>query len=204
MRSPVPRGSSARAFPRRRAPARRWPSAKPGSECQQQRVVVGRRGRSRAPLRPCGEAAAGRGGGKLRVERQQHHLRRAPVAHRARRVIAHRVPVAHGDEAAVLRVRLRRPPFSAASSARACSSVSSQQRRAAAEDGVVLRRRLGAPRGDEAAEPGADEARHAQDRGVGEQVLQEGPHASGASGPPRLNSTTATRRMVALVLGRAP
>ncbi len=49
----------------------------------------------------------------------------------------------------------------------------------AAKQGVVRASLLGAAGGDEAAEPGAKEARHAQDGWVGEQVLEEGAHRLG-------------------------
>ena len=70
------------------------------------RVVAAQRGHrrhqpgGRRGLPPRGQRGPGRGGGVLRIERQQHDLLRRPVPHPARDLVAERMPVAHGDEAA--------------------------------------------------------------------------------------------------------
>jgi hypothetical protein len=80
------------------------------------------------------------------------------------------VPVAHGNEAAVLSLRLA---SQRRLQRRRLRLGQFQQWRAAAENRVILGGGRGAALGEELAQPGADEAGHAQDGGVGEQVLEE-------------------------------
>ena len=87
---------------------------------------------------------------------------------RARRLVAERVPVAHGDEAA--RVEVRQGRFQRAR----LLLGQFQQRRSAAEDRRSSRvAALARATGDDPGEEGADEERHPQDGGVREQVDQE-------------------------------
>ena len=133
-----------------------------------------RRGQVRPRRRfpPSGERRPGRGGGELRVKRQQHDLIRAPCPHRLRHHVAERVPVAHRHEA--LHVQLGQGRLQRAG----LLLRQAQQGRATAEQLVVGGRRLGAGVGDDPCQQRADEERHPQDGRVAEQIDQERPHGS--------------------------
>ena len=92
---------------------------------------------ARGRLAPRGQRTAGRRGGILRIQRQQHDRVRLPVAHRLRGLIAERMPIAHGDEA--LRIELRSAPLPAPLPARAVSSSSGDL---PPSSGVACTRRL--------------------------------------------------------------
>ena len=109
------------------------------------------------------------GGGELRVERQQHDPLRPKGGHAPRRLIAHRVPVAHGDgdldlaeigKRLTQRRRLRLGLF--------------EQRRTPADRAVDLAGLGAAPPRDQTREHPAHRPRRADDGRVPEQIAQKG------------------------------
>ena len=143
--------------------------------------------RRRRSFAPCRQRAARRRGGILRIQRQQHDLVGVPVPHGLRGLVAERVPVTHGDEA--LRIEFRQFGLQRRG-LRACQL---EQRRTAAKRSVA---RLAPARTVHAAMRRARNGRTKSGTrriaGSLNRFARKGRIASGRSGPPRLNRTTAT------------
>jgi hypothetical protein len=106
----------------------------------------------------------------MRIEREQHDLVRVPFQHRAGRFIAERMPIAHGHETPDILLGqsgLQGPGLRLGEL---------QQGRFAAHHRIIGSGRLGAGIGDDPRQNWPHEERHAQNRGIGEQIDQKRAH----------------------------
>ena len=174
-----------RAVPGRLRERRTQPARDLGHETGFGRITAQRPGRNLEPnprrrAGPGREGGPGRGRGELRIERQEDDPLRVVGLDRARGLLAHGVPVAHGDEGLDLAVpglavptglgvqdRLQRPSLGLGVG---------EQRRAAAQFIVdPPRHRRPAPRNPLGEQP-AERSGCADDRRIVEQVEEERPH----------------------------